>query len=61
LIATKTLSPEEVLKAVAYFISQHVNEEFEGEITCKWSEEPGHEQEIEIYIVENEDVPDILH
>lgn len=60
LILTKTLTSEEVLKAVAYFITQNVDDDFEGSITCKFVDDES--QEVEVYIVSKDDSDDkVLH
>ena len=60
LILTKTLTSEEVLKAVAYFITQNVDDDFEGSITCKFVDDES--QEVEVYIISKDDSNDkVLH
>ena len=52
MVLHKTLEPEEVLKAVAYFIRSEFPEEFDATITCKFIDDEG---TVEIFVVKKTD------
>ena len=52
MVLHKTLEPEEVLKAVAYFIRSEFPDEFDATITCKFTDDDG---TVEIFVVKKTD------